>query len=228
MTNLLALAAPLALLVPLIGQGAALVEGTAGAGPEIRGAMDGAIGATSGDMDRAGPLSGPVSGPVSAPTSGPDFEQPTSGPYAQGIGGASPLEAFHQRQIARQVRIEQRVIVRISPQRSTSNRNSLLAELPRRSLATRFEEREMDNCVPVGRIAGVQTGTGNRLLLYLRDERIISLNLERACRARDFYSGFYIERSEDGQLCVARDELQSRSGARCEVERMRQLVAITE
>ena len=115
--------------------------------------------------------------------------------------------------------------IRISPQRQ-SNRNSLLAQLPQRGLRTTFEEREMERCVPMSGISGVQTGTGNRLLLFLRDDRIVSINLERACRARDFYSGFYIERSEDGQLCVGRDELQSRSGAKCEVERMRQLVAV--
>ena len=53
----------------------------------------------------------------------------------------------------------------------------------------------MDRCVPISGISGVQTGNGNRLLLFLRDQRIISVNLERACRARDFYSGFYIERN---------------------------------
>ena len=86
----------------------------------------------------------------------------------------------------------------------------------------------MDRCVPIAGISGVQTGNGNRLLLFLRDQRIISVNLERACRARDFYSGFYIERNADGKLCVDRDKLQSRSGAKCEVERMRQLVAVDD
>lgn len=86
----------------------------------------------------------------------------------------------------------------------------------------------MDRCLPVSQIAGVQTGTGNRLLLFLNNQRIVSVNLERACRARDFYSGFYVERSDDGQICVDRDELQSRSGAKCEVERMSQLVPVED
>lgn len=141
--------------------------------------------------------------------------------------GVSPLSAFHEAQVTHQVRIERRVTIRISPYRQASP-NSLLAQLPQRGVATTFREREMSGCVPVSGIAGVQTGNGNRLLLFLRDQRIISLNLERACRARDFYSGFYIERNKDGQLCIERDELQSRSGARCEVEQMRQLVAVEE
>lgn len=139
----------------------------------------------------------------------------------------APLDAFLSDQSVRQVRIEQRVIVRISPRRPNP-RNDLLAQLPQREVATRFEEREMDNCLVVDRIAGVQTGSGNRLLLFMRDAGIVSLNLEKACRARDFYSGFYVEQSGDGKLCVERDKLQSRSGMTCTVERMAKLVATRE
>jgi len=141
------------------------------------------------------------------------------------VGTANPLEALYNSHRANQVRIERRVTIRISPY-SQGSRNSLLARLPRQGVSRTFEERKMDNCVPVSGIAGVQTGNGNRLLLFLNDQRIVSLNLERGCRARDFYSGFYIERNEDGRLCVKRDLLQSRSGAKCEVAGMRRLVAV--
>lgn len=201
MPTLLTLAAPIALVLPLLGQGLAL--GTAG---EIEA--------------KAGEGSAQTS-------SAPDYDLPGEGPYSQAQPATSPLDAFYSGQSAQQVRIEQRVTIRISPRRE-SNRNSLLARLPQRGLTTEYEERDMERCVPMSGISGVQTGNGNRLLLFLRDRRIVSVNLERACRARDFYSGFYIERSEDGQLCVDRDELQSRSGARCEVERMRQLVAVED
>ncbi len=126
-----------------------------------------------------------------------------------------------------QVRIEQRVVVRISPQ-SRAPRQSLMAELPPQELPPRFEERKMEKCLPVSGIAGVQTGSGNRLLLFLRDRRVVTASLEKSCRARDFYSGFYVERNEDGMLCVDRDKLQSRSGANCEISRMRQLVEVAE
>lgn len=138
---------------------------------------------------------------------------------------ANPLSALRTDAIARQIRIEQRVVVRIAPQPSAARQN-LLAELPQRALPPRFEERGKEKCVALQGIAGVQTGSGNRLVLYLRDDRMISLNLEKACRARDFYSGFYVERNKDGRLCVERDKLQSRTGVRCEVEAMRQLVAV--
>ena len=48
--------------------------------------------------------------------------------------------------------------------------------------------------------------------------------LERACSARDYYSGFYVQRTSDGQICVDRDTLQSRTGASCKLSRLRELV----
>lgn len=207
MPSLLSFTAPLALILPLLGLGST---------PELTGVQDAQLG--SGE-------------PRTQTSAGPDYDTPPEGPSSRAEpaprSAASPLDAFYRGQINRQVRIEQRVIIRISPQRQSS-RNPLLAQLPQRGLNTRFEEREMERCLPVNRISGVQTGTGNRLLLFMRDQRIISVNLERACRAREFYSGFYVERSEDGQICVDRDALQSRSGARCDIERMSQLVAVTE
>ncbi|WP_301751200.1 hypothetical protein [uncultured Erythrobacter sp.] len=137
----------------------------------------------------------------------------------------NPLSALRQSSIVRQVRIEQRVVVRIAPQSATSRRN-LLADLPQRAVAPQFEEGGKEKCVALDGIAGVQTGSGNRLVLFLRDRRMISVNLEKSCRARDFYSGFYVEKNKDGRLCVERDKLQSRTGARCEVDTMRELVEV--
>ena len=134
-----------------------------------------------------------------------------------------PLSALRGQLSVRQVRIEQRVVVRIAPA-SAAARQNLMAELPQRAMPPRFEEARKEKCVPLEGIAGVQTGSGNRLVLFLRDRRMLSVNLEKSCRARDFYSGFYVERNRDGRLCVDRDKLQSRTGVRCEVESMRQLV----
>lgn len=126
-----------------------------------------------------------------------------------------------------QIRIERRVYVRIAP-RSVAARRNMLAQLPVRSALRRFKEQKAEKCVAVEQIAGVETGSGNRLLLFLRDAEILSVNLEKACRARDFYSGFYVERNEDGKLCVQRDTLQSRNGARCDIARMMQLKAVED
>lgn len=135
----------------------------------------------------------------------------------------SALAVFLERQTVRQVRIERRVVVRISPQ-TMAARQELSAQMFERELAGRYAEKRMGTCLPLEGIAAVQTGSGNRLVLFLRDQRMVSLSLEKTCRARDFYSGFYVERHQDGRLCVDRDRLQSRTGVQCGVARLRQLV----
>ncbi len=123
-----------------------------------------------------------------------------------------------------QVRIQQRVVVRISP---AQPRSSLVADLPRQ-LSTRLVERKMGKCIPLRDVLAVQTGGPSKLILYLRDRQMISAQLDKACSARDFYSGFYVEPSKDGNLCVSRDELQSRSGAKCELSAFRRLEAVRD
>jgi len=126
---------------------------------------------------------------------------------------------------ARQVRIEQRMTIRITPRSQPPQRN-MLYELPDAAIGPHFIERRIGDCVKANQISGVQTDLGNRLLLFMSDDRIISATLERTCRARDFYSGFYLSKSDDGKLCVARDTLQSRSGANCKLTRLRELVEV--
>jgi len=192
MHSLYALAAPLALLLPVVAETADAPVGAAQAA-----------------------VSAPQCDAVAA------VEEPAD------PARINPLSAMRQSSIVRQVRIEQRVVVRIAP-RPPAARQNLLADLPQREVAPRFEERGKEKCVALDGIVGVQTGSGNRLVLYLRDRRMISVNLEKACRARDFYSGFYVEKNKDGRLCVERDKLQSRTGARCEVETMRELVEVRD
>lgn len=213
MSSLYAFAASLTLILPLLGQASSAPVNSTPIAP------------VSSPHAPACKASGGGDGPLA---NGPVFENaqhsdPKPEPVTSDLSATNFLEALLNSATANQYRVERRVTIRIAPYRQ-SNRNSLLAQLPRRGVARAYEERKMDSCVPVSGIAGVQTGTGNRLLLFLRDQRIISLNLERGCEARDFYSGFYVERNDDGRLCVKRDQLQSRSGAKCEVERMSRLV----
>lgn len=128
---------------------------------------------------------------------------------------------------ANQVRIEQHTIIRIAP-RQSAPRATVLMDLPRGEIAPRLAERNAGRCLPVGGIAGVQVDRSDRLILFMRDRRVISAQLERSCRARDFYSGFYVDRSSDGRICVDRDTLQSRSGTNCKLTRIRQLVEVDE
>lgn len=101
----------------------------------------------------------------------------------------------------------------------------MLAELQRQSARASYEEVEHGDCVVVNDIVGVQPTNDNRLLFFTREQEVLSARLEQSCAARAFYAGFYVERSDDGRLCVARDLLQSRAGASCEVADFRRLVA---
>ncbi len=124
---------------------------------------------------------------------------------------------------AHQVRIEQRMTIRISP-RPSPVQPGLAFDMPEDEGGPRFAERKIGKCLPISGISGVQPDRGRRVILYMRDERVITAQLERACHARDFYSGFYMARSPDGKLCVDRDILLSRSGVNCKLTRIRQLV----
>lgn len=123
-----------------------------------------------------------------------------------------------------QVRIERRVFIRINPR--TPQNSDILRVLPQGEISSKFKERKYGKCLQARTIAGVQVRADNRLLLFLRDRTILTVNLEKSCRARDFYSGFYVEPNEDGKICAGRDKLHSRSGANCELQKFRQLVPI--
>lgn len=121
-----------------------------------------------------------------------------------------------------QVRIERRVILRISPAPSRLRRDfttDVVTSQPR----TRVVARPAGKCLDTSAIGGV-ADRGDHLLMFMRDRRTIAAQLEKGCSPRDFYRGFYVERSEDGQLCVARDRIMSRSGAKCHVAKFSQLV----
>lgn len=143
-----------------------------------------------------------------------------AGPFRATTVGFRPRPAM-------QVRIEQQMIIRVTPHARPALPNMLMT-VPPREAAPRYVERKIGKCLPVGAIAGVQVYDSSRLLLFLRDRRMISASLERTCRSRDFYSGFYLSPSADRQLCVERDSLHSRSGANCKLTKIRQLVAIDE
>ena len=146
-------------------------------------------------------------------------------------GSAAPafkvMDQARDEPVEHQVRIDQRVIIRISPSPPGAF-DQLMRNPPRRAAPQRFEEEKIDGCVPIQAIAAVQPSDENRLLLFMRDRRILSAALEKACNSEDFYSGFYVERSKDGDLCTRRDRLQSRAGASCRVTKLSRLVAVRD
>ncbi|MXO71491.1 hypothetical protein [Alteraurantiacibacter buctensis] len=126
-----------------------------------------------------------------------------------------------------QVRIEERVIIRISPS-PPEVRQRLQDLVPRRASQGGWRETSHTGCIRVGNIQGVMPTADNRLLLFMENRRVLAASLERGCDARAFYSGFYLEPSDDGRLCVDRDRLQSRAGASCSLDTLRRIVPLDE
>lgn len=134
------------------------------------------------------------------------------------------LEEARQPQVLEQVRIRQRVIIRISPSPPEA-RERLQALQPAQAAGASFREVAHDDCVQVENIIGVQPTNDNRLLLFMQNRNVLAASLDRECTAQAFYSGFYVERNNDGRLCVRRDLLQSRAGTSCSIAQLTRLVA---
>lgn len=129
---------------------------------------------------------------------------------------------------AEQVRIEQRVTIRISPRPAPLPLAASVSSQERDVRAPRVIERKMGKCVPLNALLGVQSGGGNKLMLFLRGQRLVSATLEKACQGRDYYSGFLVSQHSDGQLCADRDELLARSGAKCKVQGYREIMLVED
>lgn len=127
--------------------------------------------------------------------------------------------------VVQQVRIEQSITIRINPRAAPMpNVATLMAEGADGGAEPRFYEHKAGKCLALGAIAAVQPLSDDRLLLMLRDSRLFAAKLAKGCQAREYYSGFIVKRNADGQVCVGRDELLSRTGASCQVRGFSQLV----
>lgn len=146
-------------------------------------------------------------------------------------GGSQILPIFRDRfrlPSAEQVRIEQRVTIRISPRPAPLPLAAASTGEDSDVRAPRVIERKMGKCVPLNALLGVQSGGGNKLMLFMRGQRLVSATLEKACQGRDYYSGFLVAQHSDGQLCADRDELLARSGAKCKVQGYREIMLVED
>lgn len=143
-------------------------------------------------------------------------------PLSEEAPGWSPVFEGIGPSLSEQVRIERRVILRIAPASGLVRRDVTGDAVPSQP-RTRVIERPAGKCVNSAAIGGV-ADRGDHLLMFMRDRRIIAARLEKGCTPRDFYRGFYVERRDDGQLCIARDRIMSRSGAKCQFTKFSQLV----
>lgn len=126
---------------------------------------------------------------------------------------------------AEQVSIEQRVTIRVGPRPAPMPMTPLMFDNDP-DTGPRFAERKIGKCLSIQSIAGVQPVDNGRLLLIMRDRRLVTASLRKGCQGRDFYSGFRVEKNSDGQICSGRDLLVSRGGTSCQVTGFYELVQV--
>jgi len=112
-----------------------------------------------------------------------------------------------------QVMIQQRVIIRVP----ATNRAP-----PQRPV--HWVERKAPKCVPLDTLAGASITQDDSVDLMLRGGQRLRAHLDDDCPALDYYSGFYIKPTADGQVCERRDTLHTRAGGQCKVVKFRTLV----
>ncbi|WP_157219129.1 hypothetical protein [Flavisphingomonas formosensis] len=114
-----------------------------------------------------------------------------------------------------QISIRERVIVRV-PMVSRSK--------PKPTRQT-WQEKKGPRCIAMKDLAGAAITEPASVDLVLRGSNMrVRAELESACPALEYYSGFYIAPTEDGMVCADRDAIHTRAGGECQIERFRKLV----
>ncbi len=141
--------------------------------------------------------------------------------YAALIGPASagaqslPLVVESARAtVVAQILIQRSSIVRVPPAAPPS-------QLPR---AIRWKEKGAPNCIKWSSLAAAMVSSPTTIDLIVRGGTRYRVKLEKSCQAIDFYSGFYVKATKDGQVCEDRDSIHSRSGGECLIDKFKTLV----
>jgi hypothetical protein len=121
------------------------------------------------------------------------------------------------RRMAEQSPAVQRLIVR----------DEIILHIPiaqHRGPAFKWVERKGPKCLPAGMIAGAAMVSPSAIDFLLRDRSRVRARLESDCAGLDFYGGFYVE-PQGRAVCAKREEIRSRAGSTCRIERFRSLQA---
>ncbi len=127
---------------------------------------------------------------------------------------ARPAEEAAPRVEITQMMIQQRIIIRVPAMNPP----------PAPPRPVKLKEVKGPKCVPLNQLAGAAIGQNDTVDLFLRGGMRLRAKLDDDCPALDYYSGFYINPTADGQVCQKRDALHTRAGQQCRVERFRMLV----
>jgi hypothetical protein len=88
----------------------------------------------------------------------------------------------------------------------------------------RWKEKSAPHCVRWGSMAAAMVSSPTTIDIIVRGGTRYRVKLEKSCSAVDFYSGFYVKVTPDGQICKDRDMIHSRAGGECGIDKFRTLV----
>ena len=118
-----------------------------------------------------------------------------------------------------QLTVRERIVIRVPRLDPRAGRDTPAAVTP-----IEWKEKKGPKCVPIASLRGAAFGGDDGVDFVLAGNKRIRAKLEDDCPALDFYSGFYLKPTADGQMCADRDAIRSRSGAVCPIDRFRSLV----
>ena len=127
-------------------------------------------------------------------------------PALFGMAATGPSE----QPAVRRVIIHEEVIIRI-PVR------------PRPAQRIEWAERKGPKCLQSNHIAGAMLSGPSSIDFVLRNRQRVRAIMDSECPALDFYGRIYLQ-PEDDRICAKREEIRSRVGGSCRIERFRLLV----
>jgi len=106
-------------------------------------------------------------------------------------------------------------------------RDEIIIHVPiaqRRMPGLVWVEHKGPKCVSAAMIAGAAMASQSSIDFVLRDRSRVRAEFDSDCEGLDFYGSFYVE-PQDGSVCAKREEIRSRAGSTCRIERFRSLEA---
>ncbi|MFM2100642.1 MAG: hypothetical protein RLZZ366_2181 [Pseudomonadota bacterium] len=116
--------------------------------------------------------------------------------------------------IIAQIQIQRTTIVRVPPAPS-----AVISLAP-----TKWKEKRAPNCVKWSTMAAAMISGPTTIDIIVKGGTRYRVKLEKSCSSIDFYSGFYVKATPDGEVCKDRDSIHSRSGGECVIDTFKTLV----
>lgn len=98
-----------------------------------------------------------------------------------------------------------------------------MSALPMPRPMRRWKESRGPRCIARAQIAAAKISGPGKVDFILRDRTLIRARLRNSCPALDYYSGFYLQRTADDNICRDRDAVHARSGGECQIDAFRKL-----